>query len=87
MNLVESVEDIVVSALAEQDKFSSWQLYSPPPKEPDSSVVTRDIIHALADLLNEEFPDVDDGKRFAWDVDDLIQWLRSQANLDSAGSD
>ena len=52
MNLVESVEDIVVSALAQQDRFSSWQLYSPPPKEPDSSVVTRDIIAAIADELD-----------------------------------
>ena len=37
-------------------------------------------LKAIADVLDEEFP-LDDytNNRWSWDIDDLIQWLRAQA--------
>ena len=72
--IVESVERIVVEALARQ---YSWALRATLRGEPDSEVVTRDIINAIADELERE-------RGFSWETrpnySPAIQWLRSQAN-------
>ena len=89
MSLVESVENIVVSALARQDEWGEWQYghgggEKGEPTEPDSSVVTRDIINAIADVLEEVEADKSGPFR---NMNAVSDWLRSQANPDSAESD
>ena len=82
MSMVESVENIVVSALAQQRA----SMHRCPANEPDSSVVTRDIILAVADVLDTNGEDHRTTGRHgephmhSWSSG----WLRSQANPDSA---
>ena len=95
MSLVEDVENIVVEALAQQDRFArnnrlpvtpemaSYLRSGHMPTEPDSSVVTRDIILAVADKLDSWMALYGYGHHGASQLD----WLRSQANPDSAESD
>ena len=57
MSLVESVERIVVSALAQQaeydeDRYGHGGGEEEEPPKPDSGVVTRDIINAIAAELD-----------------------------------
>ena len=94
MSLVESVEDIVVSALARQDRFARNDgIHMTPekaaalrvgdwPMEPDSGVVTRDIINAMADELGNAGDDLT-----AFSQMEVPDWLRSQANPDSEESE
>ena len=74
-DLVERVDNIIVGALkqqldAEYDRYRG----EPPavPDSPDSSVVTRDIINAIADELA--------GPNTPWDGMRSAEFLRSQAN-------
>ncbi len=78
-DLVESVEGIVIKALAEQSQFASWTWGTPQPTYPDSRVVTRDIINAFADALGRK-------KKLCIECGQpnrLIRDLRSQATPDS----
>ena len=84
MSLIESVESIVVSALARQDEWGEWQYghgggEKGEPTEPDSSVVTRDIILAVADVLDTNGEDyrTHAGPHVHSTSSD---WLRSQAS-------
>ena len=81
-SLREGVENIVVGALADQDRFArNNRLPVTPemavylrsghmPKEPDSRAVTRDIINVLADNMALA--------AVRWN--DASNWVRSQAS-------
>ena len=73
--IVESVENLVVSALKQQVK-SEYHACEPP----DSEEVTRDIINAVADVMEgiKEFP-VEGPGYYISHFDHEIAWLRSQA--------
>ena len=79
LGLAESVDGIVVEALARQDSFARHQHDH---LEPDSEVVTRDIINAIADVLDREASELDvfgmDGVGYRI----VTKWLREQAKSD-----
>ncbi len=89
MTLPEDVERIVVEALAQQDKVASMRNYTslslnPLPKSPDPTEVTREIIEAVADRLEEAFPKPDAFSDAWMTADRVPDFLRDQA---SEGSD
>ncbi len=86
MSLVESVENIVVGALAQQDSFARWRSGHPgTPLEPDSRVVTRDIINKVADEVRAEAERRKTPGNFAGHFCTVSEWLalRSQAAEES----
>jgi len=70
-SMVDSVERIVIHALADMHASVSRS----PANEPDSGVVTRDIINAIADEVQLQllYPE---GKAFAG-------WLRAQVTVEA----
>lgn len=86
-DLRESVENIVVGALAQQDRHSRRG----DPQDVDSRVVTRDIINAIADKMEER-----QGERIwtmgdcacdreAMSATEAFDWLRSEAPDSESG--
>ena len=73
--LAESVEQIVIEALAEM--YASMN--RSPANEPDSSVVTRDIINAIADGLSYPPEGVLLTRMEATRFKEVGRFLRSQA--------
>ena len=65
--LVESVERIIVEALARQQEWADGQLRYDA-TEPDSEDVTRNVILAVADELEQA--------NMTWQA---VKWLRAQA--------
>lgn len=74
MSLIESVENIVVGALAQQDRFARRG----DSIEPDSRVVTRDVLNAIADELNVEQQNDNVRGNMAAHYRSAL-WLRAQA--------
>lgn len=90
--LVGVVDEIVVAALAAQDEFARDRdiprLFGAAdpnaPKEPNSEVVTRDIINAIADELGRFARSKELGVSRAGGVGYSATWLRSQASTETS---
>ena len=79
LGVVESVDEIVVEALARQYSFARHQNDH---LEPDSEMVTRDIINAIADVLDREARVLDVSSMDGVGYRIVTKWLRSQAKDD-----
>ena len=83
-NLPDTINRILVEALAQQDRFSSWNEHpeGSEPSEPDSRKVTREIIGALAKALDESEDDalehIGQYERDVYAGEVVARWLRSQ---------
>ena len=81
-NLPDTINRILVEALAQQDTYSRGILGVPEGDKPDSRKVTREIIGALAKVLDESEDDalehIGQYERDVYSGEVVARWLRSQ---------